>query len=108
MVSHIKNIFTPSWQPQKCFVSVNLKHHQSNLFSVPEVKKINTEFLLGFIATMEGEKDPRNLLLLFSFFPLVTKHLSLDNFAEDLFEVVAAYFPIDFIPVSGCYQGSSS
>ncbi|KAB7496198.1 MMS19 nucleotide excision repair-like protein [Armadillidium nasatum] len=59
---------------------------------------MNDEFILNFISAAEGEKDPRNLVLLFSFFPNIAKELSLKDFAEDLFELVAAYFPIDFVP----------
>ena len=48
---------------------------------------------------MDGEKDPRNLVLLFSIFPIVVSIQHTDTLGEDLFEVVAAYFPIDFVPV---------
>ncbi|KAF2351186.1 MMS19 C-terminal [Trinorchestia longiramus] len=57
-----------------------------------------SEFVLGLITAADGEKDPRNLLLLFSLVPLVTRAGPLAHMSEDLFEVVAAYFPIDFVP----------
>lgn len=61
---------------------------------------MGTDFVLGFITAMDGEKDPRNLVLLFALIPTIVNHLPLGPFTEDMFEVVAAYFPIDFVPVS--------
>lgn len=50
---------------------------------------------------MEGEADPRNLLVVFSLVKtLIQSGLKLEPFVEELFEVVAAYFPIEFVPVS--------
>lgn len=50
---------------------------------------------------MEGEADPRNLLVVFSMvMALIRSGLTLQPFVEELFEVVAAYFPIEFVPVS--------
>ena len=68
------------------------------------MKEISEEFLLGYINAADGEKDPRNLMIIFTTVPTLTEVVSLNNFAEDLFEVVAAYFPIDFIPVSAIYS----
>ena len=60
---------------------------------------MGSDFVLGFITAMDGEKDPRNLVLLFAVLPTIAKCLPLGPFVEELFEVVAAYFPIDFVPV---------
>lgn len=45
---------------------------------------------------MEGEKDPRNLLICFQISRLIVDHLDFKEFAEDLFEVNFCYFPITF------------
>ena len=39
------------------------------------VRQVSSEFLLGYIQGMDGEKDPRNLLIVFSTIPVITKHL---------------------------------
>ena len=58
------------------------------------------DFTYGLLTSVDGEKDPRNLVLIFSLFPIVVKNINLGPFTEEMFEVVAAYFPIDFVPVS--------
>lgn len=57
--------------------------------------------ILSLIAAVDGERDPRNLLLTFSLVAdVMHSDLATQPFVEELFEVVAAYFPIDFVPVS--------
>ena len=58
------------------------------------------DFVFGFIQAVDQERDPRNLVILFSSFPLVAKYFKLEPFAEEFFEVFSCYFPIDFSPVS--------
>ena len=43
------------------------------------LKQISGEFVLGYIQAMDGEKDPRNLQLVFNSVPLIVKHLELGN-----------------------------
>lgn len=62
------------------------------------VQRMGSEFVLGVIKAVDGEKDPRNLTIVFSFIPTLAQHFELGALTEDLFEVVACYFPIDFIP----------
>eukprot|EP00731_Ephydatia_muelleri_P021167 Em0013g894a len=59
------------------------------------VKRLGSEFVLGIIKAVDGENDPRNLTVVFSFIPVLAQHLELGALTEDLFEVVACYFPID-------------
>ncbi|XP_043840486.1 MMS19 nucleotide excision repair protein homolog isoform X3 [Dromiciops gliroides] len=48
---------------------------------------------------MDGEKDPRNLLVAFRIvYDLISKDYSLGPFVEELFEVTSCYFPVDFTP----------
>lgn len=64
------------------------------------VNSMFREFVLGVTSAADGEKDPRCLLQVFTLVPLVVTLGKMADTAEDLFEVVAAYFPIDFVPVS--------
>mgnify|MGYP001810414896 CR=1 FL=1 len=58
-----------------------------------------TDFVYGFIQAMDGEKDPRNLLVCFECLKLICQHLKLGPFVDETFEVFSCYFPIDFTPV---------
>lgn len=77
-----------------------------NLFAVvlnkhlQALKSIGNDFVFGFIQAMDGEKDPKNLLLVFELVRVIISNFSIDLFAEDLFEVTSCYFPIDFTPPS--------
>ncbi|XP_050733299.1 MMS19 nucleotide excision repair protein homolog [Eriocheir sinensis] len=63
------------------------------------LKEMGLPLLSGLIGAIDGERDPRNLLLVFSLVAeVVHSGLALQPFVEELFEVVAAYFPIDFVP----------
>jgi DNA repair/transcription protein MET18/MMS19 len=64
---------------------------------------LNDDFVAGFISCLEGERDPRCLLTAFTvaehigklLFKVGSSHCSL---AEDLFDILACYFPISFKP----------
>eukprot|EP00286_Rhodomonas_abbreviata_P029927 CAMPEP_0181296998 /NCGR_PEP_ID=MMETSP1101-20121128/5000_1 /TAXON_ID=46948 /ORGANISM="Rhodomonas abbreviata, Strain Caron Lab Isolate" /LENGTH=367 /DNA_ID=CAMNT_0023401895 /DNA_START=25 /DNA_END=1125 /DNA_ORIENTATION=+ len=48
---------------------------------------------------MDGERDPRNLLLCFTIIPLLTQQfLKTKEEAENLFPIFSCYFPITFTP----------
>jgi len=74
--------------------AVLLNKHQKAL------KTIGNDFVFGFIQAVDGEKDPRNLLVVFELTRVIISNFSIDLFAEDLFEVTSCYFPIDFTPPS--------
>ncbi|XP_062832423.1 MMS19 nucleotide excision repair protein homolog [Anolis carolinensis] len=64
-----------------------------------ELKSLGADFTFGFIQVMDGEKDPRNLLIAFQIVrDIIVKGYALGPFAEELFEVTSCYFPIDFNP----------
>lgn len=65
-----------------------------------ELQSIGQEFLFGIIQAADQERDPRNLLILFSIFPVVARYFKLEPFTEEFFEVFSCYFPIDFTPVT--------
>ncbi|NXG17043.1 MMS19 protein, partial [Grallaria varia] len=64
-----------------------------------ELKGLGADFTFGFIQVMDGEKDPRNLLVAFQIVrDLIAKNYALGPFVEELFEVTSCYFPVDFTP----------
>uniref|UniRef100_A0A8C5KTA4 MMS19 nucleotide excision repair protein n=1 Tax=Jaculus jaculus TaxID=51337 RepID=A0A8C5KTA4_JACJA len=64
-----------------------------------ELKGLGADFTFGFIQVMDGEKDPRNLLVAFRIVhEIISRDYSLGPFVEELFEVTSCYFPIDFTP----------
>ncbi|XP_023290256.1 MMS19 nucleotide excision repair protein homolog isoform X2 [Orussus abietinus] len=60
------------------------------------LKAMGTEFIYGFISFIDGERDPRNLMLLFNIIPIFAKEFPIGQLTEELFEVIACYFPVDF------------
>lgn len=60
------------------------------------LKSISSEFVFGYIQAMDGEKDPRNLLICFENSHLLIQHVDITLFAEDLFEILSCYFPVEF------------
>ncbi|NXK95056.1 MMS19 protein, partial [Formicarius rufipectus] len=63
------------------------------------LKGLGADFTFGFIQVMDGEKDPRNLLVAFQIVrDLIAKNYALGPFVEELFEVTSCYFPVDFTP----------
>uniref|UniRef100_A0A182VS07 MMS19 nucleotide excision repair protein n=1 Tax=Anopheles minimus TaxID=112268 RepID=A0A182VS07_9DIPT len=63
-----------------------------------ELKAWGVDFVYGVIGTIEGERDPRNLLYLFEHMPAFIRTFPLFHLAEEMFETFACYFPIDFHP----------
>ncbi|KAI8323806.1 hypothetical protein GQ54DRAFT_296518 [Martensiomyces pterosporus] len=65
--------------------------------SHPEaVKSIGDDFVLGFAQMLDGEKDPRSLMVAFQIVPRIAKLVDIKKHAEDLFDVIFCYFPITF------------
>ncbi|XP_042252474.1 MMS19 nucleotide excision repair protein homolog [Thunnus maccoyii] len=64
-----------------------------------ELKGLGADFVFGFVQSMDGERDPRNLLLAFQIAKnIIYRGYDLGKFTEELFEVTSCYFPIDFTP----------
>lgn len=61
-----------------------------------DLRSMGPDFIYGLISAMDGERDPRNLMLLFKLLPNFIKGFSLGHLAEEMFEVIACYFPVDF------------
>jgi len=66
-----------------------------------DVRHLATQFTVGLLQASEGEKDPRNLVTVFSLFSSMLSTLDLDHLREDVFEALAVYFPVDFTPPRG-------
>lgn len=63
-----------------------------------ELLAMGSDFVYGIINAMDGERDPRILLSLYEFIPTFLITYPLGHLTEDMFEVIACYFPIDFNP----------
>lgn len=61
---------------------------------------MGSDFVYGVINAMDGERDPRILLSLYEFIPKFVNEFPLGHLTEDMFEVIACYFPIDFNPAA--------
>ncbi|RMZ78055.1 hypothetical protein DV737_g4053, partial [Chaetothyriales sp. CBS 132003] len=62
------------------------------------LQDMGDESLAGIIALVHGEKDPRNLMLVFSMLRVLMVEWDIDRHAEAMFDSVYAYFPITFRP----------
>ncbi|GAA5964949.1 hypothetical protein JCM21900_001908 [Sporobolomyces salmonicolor] len=93
------------------FSSVTLKSHpQAVRHSVyvlldslmsrsrPALKRLGSEFMSGYCSLVEGEKDPRNLMISFSIVRVVLLEFDISKNVEDLFDITFCYFPITFTP----------
>ncbi|XP_031843171.2 MMS19 nucleotide excision repair protein isoform X1 [Nomia melanderi] len=65
---------------------------------IEDLKAMGPDFVYGVITCIDGERDPRNLMLLFSILPQFIQEFSLGHLTEEMFEVIACYFPVDFNP----------
>ena len=65
------------------------------------LKDLGSEFVLIFIQAVDAEKDPQNMKMIFSLWPIILQEFKLEPFEEDIFEAMSCYFPIDFQPPKG-------
>ncbi|XP_050420718.1 MMS19 nucleotide excision repair protein homolog isoform X2 [Adelges cooleyi] len=70
--------------------------HQVFLNHLDDVRIMGPDFLYCVISSMDGERDPTNLALLFRILPQFFCNYPLGHLAEEAFDVIACYFPIDF------------
>uniref|UniRef100_A0A8C9TTI0 MMS19 nucleotide excision repair protein n=1 Tax=Scleropages formosus TaxID=113540 RepID=A0A8C9TTI0_SCLFO len=112
-VLHGIKALSPAWPPGLAIsvlkslfqdVHVQVKPHAVPTFLFPclystELKGLGADFVFGFVQAMDGERDPRNLLLAFQIARnILHRGYELGSFTEELFEVTSCYFPIDFSP----------
>lgn len=62
------------------------------------VRDMGDKSLTGIIQVVGGEKDPRNLMLIFSMLRVFMIEWDITNRVDMLFDAVYAYFPITFRP----------
>ena len=62
------------------------------------VRDMGDASLLGIVNLVAGEKDPRNLMLVFSMLRVIMVEWDTSKHADILFDAVYAYFPITFRP----------
>jgi DNA repair/transcription protein MET18/MMS19 len=64
------------------------------------------DFMSRFITYFDGEKDPRNLMVVFSILRVPMTEWNIGADAQELFDAVFNYFPITFRPGSqGPFEG---
>ncbi|KIW07731.1 uncharacterized protein PV09_01661 [Verruconis gallopava] len=66
--------------------------------AIHTLHKSSQDFLPRFIAYFDGEKDPRNLMIIFSLLRVVGVEWDVSSAAQELFEASFNYFPITFRP----------
>eukprot|EP00128_Syssomonas_multiformis_P000961 Colp12_sorted_trinity150504_noHs@23164 len=62
------------------------------------LRSMGSDFVFGFIQSMDAEKDPRNLVAIFEMIPIIIAEFTYSMFTDDLFEVISCYFPVTFNP----------
>ncbi|KAJ3721001.1 ARM repeat-containing protein [Lentinula raphanica] len=62
------------------------------------LRDMNDDFIGRYIALVDGEKDPRNLLVAFAIDRVIIIEFDTANFVESLFNITFCYFPITFRP----------
>ncbi|KAI5740653.1 hypothetical protein M8J76_005886 [Diaphorina citri] len=83
-------------EDRKMFYNILFKCMQHNISGL---KPMGPDFVYGVIQSIDGERDPRNLLFLFtSLIPLFFNHFELYHLGEEMFDIMACYFPVDFRP----------
>ncbi|BGP17780.1 hypothetical protein JCM10213v2_005822 [Rhodosporidiobolus nylandii] len=93
-------------QPVRHAVYTLLDHLMSS--SRPALKRMGKEFLTGYAQLVEGEKDPRNLMLSFELVRVMLLEFEVEGAVEDLFDITFCYFPITFTPPPDDPYGISS
>lgn len=82
--------------PERCKIYLILKNLIENRSD--DLRSMGPDLVYGVISSMDGERDPNNLMLLFNMLPHFIKEFPLGHLTEEMFEVMACYFPVDFNP----------
>lgn len=79
-------------------INVKVLCGQHIFVCLTDMKGLGPDLVYGVISSIEGERDPRNLLFLFNFLPHFLTHIPLGHLTEEMFDVISCYYPIDFHP----------
>ncbi|KAI9302109.1 Dos2-interacting transcription regulator of RNA-Pol-II-domain-containing protein [Cunninghamella echinulata] len=92
-----QNIPNKKWSQSTRYKVLTILGHilQKN---VKDINRSSLNFIEGFISVMDGEKDPRNLLVSFDLIKYMIDKLDISRNVEDLFDILFCYFPISFTP----------
>lgn len=66
-----------------------------------EFKNRVLEYIQIVLDGIEGEKDPRNIILMFNLVKKVNNYIDrniLKNYSKNFFEILEVYYPIEFTP----------
>jgi len=85
--------------PQFLNMSGGLK--ADNLQALRKIHEAEEDFMPRLVAYFDGEKDPRNLMIVFSILQVAMVEWDISAEAQNLFEAVFNYFPITFRPPPG-------
>ncbi|EME49247.1 hypothetical protein DOTSEDRAFT_163453 [Dothistroma septosporum NZE10] len=66
--------------------------------AMKQIHEEDIKFLDLFVSFFEGEKDPRNLMIIFSLLQVPMAEWDIAASAQDMFDAVFNYFPITFKP----------
>lgn len=77
-----------------CHAQLKLSYKTSSV-----LEKAGAQVYALFSNAAAGERDPRCLLKVFSIFVRIMEQLDLSILMEDMFELVACYYPIEYKPV---------
>ncbi|KAL9101550.1 MAG: hypothetical protein Q9163_003205 [Psora crenata] len=73
-------------------ISTLMSKHRGTL------RDLGSESIVGITDLVSGEKDPRNLMVVFSILKVIMVEWDISEYAEKLFDSVFCYFPITFRP----------
>ncbi|KAF9269073.1 ARM repeat-containing protein [Marasmius fiardii PR-910] len=62
------------------------------------LKPIGSDFVERYVTLVEGEKDPRNLLIAFAIARVLVIEFDISKSVESIFNITFCYFPITFRP----------
>lgn len=60
-----------------------------------EIKELGLEYVNGVIQLANADRHPSSLLFLFDWLPTFYQSVEMSHLAEDCFDIVSCYFPID-------------
>lgn len=62
------------------------------------LKNMGDDFITAFTDFVAGEKDPRNLMIVFSLWRVILVEFDILKHTEEVFDAIYCYFPITFRP----------